>query len=64
MYGEEYRGRTDAVWRYHNRLWTTYDSLQKPRNMHHTALIGNEIFHMGGDIDDEFWPMTGTFRYE
>ena len=39
----------DEVLRYHNNLWHKYDSLQKARHSHHTALINNDIYHIGED---------------
>ena len=51
---------TDEVWRYNNQQWEQYDNLVRPRYNHHTALIGANIFHIGGFGDDVDYFRFGT----
>ena len=43
---------TDEVWRYDNHQWDKYDNLVTPRYGHQSSLIGKNIIHIGGEVDD------------
>ena len=43
--------KTDEVWRYDNQQWDKYDNMLRPRSNHQSALINNNIVHIGGRLD-------------
>ena len=63
MYGDV---QSDDVWQYNNKLWNKFDSLEKPRSSHYTALIGNDIFHIGGRyfVENQQFSNQQFYRFE
>ena len=54
---------TDQVWRYDNQQWDEYDNMITPRFNHQSALIKNNIVHIGGQDRAGQLKQLNRFRF-